>query len=84
MGISPSSSFLDLGLAGLSLNAPGELKVEPTPQILDLKGYTVLPGLVGMHNPLFFQWAAGLQRCQIWATAFRAFTWRWVSPQFAR
>src|SRR6185503_17343265 len=23
-------------------------------QILDLKGYTVLPGLVGMHNHMFF------------------------------
>jgi imidazolonepropionase-like amidohydrolase len=26
----------------------------PNTQILDLKGYTVLPGLVGMHNHMFF------------------------------
>ena len=29
-------------------------KVEPTAQILDLKGYTVMPGLVGMHDHMFF------------------------------
>jgi imidazolonepropionase-like amidohydrolase len=29
-------------------------KVPPTAQILDLKGYTVLPGLVGMHDHMFF------------------------------
>jgi len=29
-------------------------KVEGKVQILDLQGYTVLPGLVGMHNHLFF------------------------------
>jgi len=29
-------------------------KVQPSAQILDLKGYTVLPGLVGMHNHMFF------------------------------
>jgi imidazolonepropionase-like amidohydrolase len=28
--------------------------VPPNAQILDLKGYTVLPGLVGMHNHMFF------------------------------
>ncbi len=28
--------------------------VPPTAQALDLKGYTVLPGLVGMHNHMFF------------------------------
>jgi imidazolonepropionase-like amidohydrolase len=28
--------------------------VPPAAQILDLKGYTVLPGLVGMHNHMFF------------------------------
>ncbi|HEV7395063.1 MAG TPA: hypothetical protein VGN86_01025 [Pyrinomonadaceae bacterium] len=54
MGISPSSSLRDPGLVGLSSNAPGQLRVEPTAKILDLKGYTVLPGLVGMHNHLFF------------------------------
>ena len=33
--------------------------------VLDLKGYTVLPGLVGMHNHLFF-WAAAaaVGRCE--------------------
>jgi len=29
-------------------------KVESGAQILDLKGYTVLPGLVGMHDHMFF------------------------------
>ena len=29
-------------------------KVESTAQTLDLKGYTVLPGLVGMHDHMFF------------------------------
>jgi len=28
--------------------------VPPRAQILDLKGYTVLPGLVGMHNHMFY------------------------------
>src|SRR5450759_2545969 len=28
--------------------------VPPNTQILDLKGYTVLPGLVGMHDHMFF------------------------------
>ena len=28
--------------------------VPPTAQSIDLKGYTVLPGLVGMHNHMFF------------------------------
>src|SRR6266852_9371541 len=28
--------------------------VPPGAQILDLKGYTVLPGLVGMHDHMFF------------------------------
>jgi imidazolonepropionase-like amidohydrolase len=28
--------------------------VPPAAQVLDLKGYTVLPGLVGMHNHMFF------------------------------
>jgi hypothetical protein len=54
MDISPSSSLRDLDLGGLSGNAPGQARVEPTARILDLKGYTVLPGLVGMHNHMFF------------------------------
>jgi len=54
MGISPSSSLRDQGLSGLSDNAPRQLRVIPTAQILDLKGYTVLPGLVGMHDHMFF------------------------------
>jgi len=29
-------------------------KLPPAAQILDLKGYTVLPGLVGMHDHMFF------------------------------
>lgn len=33
---------------------PATLAVPEGAQVLDLKGYTVLPGLVGMHNHLFF------------------------------
>jgi imidazolonepropionase-like amidohydrolase len=29
-------------------------KVPPAAKVLDLQGYTVLPGLVGMHNHMFF------------------------------
>jgi len=31
-----------------------DAKVTGTLKIVDLKGYTVLPGLVGMHNHMFF------------------------------
>jgi imidazolonepropionase-like amidohydrolase len=34
--------------------APSAAKVPATAQVLDLKGYSVLPGLVGMHNHMFF------------------------------
>jgi imidazolonepropionase-like amidohydrolase len=70
MGISPSSSLRDLGLAGLSSNAPGEARVEPTVQILDLKGYTVLPGLVGMHNHMFFPMGGSPQTFSNMGTSF--------------
>jgi imidazolonepropionase-like amidohydrolase len=32
----------------------GNAKVDTSSQILDLKGYTVMPGLVGMHDHMFF------------------------------
>lgn len=54
MSILPSSSPVNQGLRGLSGNAAGQVRVEYTPQVLDLKGYTVLPGLVGMHDHMFF------------------------------
>ena len=37
-----------------SIEASATAKVPANAQVLDLKGYTVLPGLVGMHNHLFF------------------------------
>src|SRR5215213_10761317 len=37
-----------------SIEASATAKVPAGAQVLDLKGYTVLPGLVGMHNHLFF------------------------------
>ena len=70
MGISPSSSLRDLGLGGLSGNAPGQSRVEPTALILDLKGYTVLPGLVGMHNHMFFPMGGSPQTFSNMGTSF--------------
>jgi imidazolonepropionase-like amidohydrolase len=37
-----------------SIAASATAKVPADAQVLDLKGYTVLPGLVGMHNHMFF------------------------------
>lgn len=37
-----------------TIGPSGSATVPPTAQTLDLKGYTILPGLVGMHNHLFF------------------------------
>jgi imidazolonepropionase-like amidohydrolase len=37
-----------------SIAPSSSAKVESAAQILDLKGYTVLPGLVGMHDHMFF------------------------------
>jgi len=37
-----------------SIASAASAKVHPSAQILDLKGYTVLPGLVGMHDHMFF------------------------------
>jgi imidazolonepropionase-like amidohydrolase len=37
-----------------SVGPSGDAKVPANAQTLDLQGYTVLPGLVGMHNHLFF------------------------------
>src|SRR5713226_5202010 len=37
-----------------SISPAATAKVQPTAQILDLKGYTILPGLVGMHDHMFF------------------------------
>ncbi|HEV3469447.1 MAG TPA: amidohydrolase family protein [Pyrinomonadaceae bacterium] len=38
----------------VSVGAGPAAKVPAEARVLDLKGYTVLPGLVGMHNHLFF------------------------------
>ncbi len=38
----------------LSVAPSTTASVPPGAQVLDLKGYTVLPGLVGMHNHMFF------------------------------
>src|SRR5207249_6804947 len=37
-----------------SIAPTASAKVQPGAQILDLKGYTVMPGLVGMHDHMFF------------------------------
>jgi imidazolonepropionase-like amidohydrolase len=37
-----------------SITPSATANVPPTAQVLDLKNYTVLPGLVGMHNHMFF------------------------------
>jgi imidazolonepropionase-like amidohydrolase len=37
-----------------AISPSASAKVESTAQILDLKGYSVLPGLVGMHDHMFF------------------------------
>lgn len=37
-----------------SVSASATANVPANAQVLDLKGYTVLPGLVGMHNHMFF------------------------------
>lgn len=37
-----------------SISPSASAAVPATAQVLDLKGYTVLPGLVGMHNHMFF------------------------------
>jgi len=37
-----------------SVGPSADAKVPPNAQTLNLQGYTVLPGLVGMHNHLFF------------------------------
>src|SRR2546427_8269350 len=37
-----------------SIGPSASAKVQSSAQILDLKGYTVLPGLVGMHDHMFF------------------------------
>ena len=37
-----------------SISPAATARVPPSAQILDLKGYTVLPGLVGMHDHMFF------------------------------
>ena len=37
-----------------SVDSSSAAKVPSTAQTLDLNGYTVLPGLVGMHNHMFF------------------------------
>src|ERR1044071_4110106 len=37
-----------------SIQTGNDMILPPNAQVLDLKGYTVLPGLVGMHNHMFF------------------------------
>lgn len=37
-----------------SVSAAASASVPANAQVIDLKGYTVLPGLVGMHNHMFF------------------------------
>jgi imidazolonepropionase-like amidohydrolase len=37
-----------------SIASSTNAKIPPGAQMMDLKGYTVMPGLVGMHNHMFF------------------------------
>src|SRR5258708_24824136 len=37
-----------------SIDPSATARVEANAQVIDLKGYTVLPGLVGMHDHMFF------------------------------
>src|SRR5207247_2309392 len=37
-----------------SIDASATARIDATAKILDLKGYTVLPGLVGMHDHMFY------------------------------
>ena len=37
-----------------SVESSAAARIPPNAQTLDLNGYTVLPGLVGMHNHMFF------------------------------
>ncbi len=50
-------------------------------QVLDLKGYSVIPGLVGMHEHMFFRLEERFfTRCR---SAFPDSTWPVESPRFA-
>src|SRR6266550_1539269 len=37
-----------------SIDSSATARIEANAQVIDLKGYTVLPGLVGMHDHMFF------------------------------
>jgi len=37
-----------------SIDSSASARIEANAQVIDLKGYTVLPGLVGMHDHMFF------------------------------
>jgi imidazolonepropionase-like amidohydrolase len=43
-----------------SVGDPASIKVPNDAQILDLHGYTVIPGLVGMHDHLFYPMGNGI------------------------
>ena len=51
-------------------------------QVLDLHGYTVMPGLVGMHDHMFYPMGNGISAR--WLIASRAYISPGASPLFAR
>jgi imidazolonepropionase-like amidohydrolase len=44
-------------------------------QSLDMTGYTLLPGLVGMHDHMFFPRAARRRSTRTWESAFQDYIW---------
>ena len=45
-----------------SIGATGAVEVPPGAKHLDFTGYTALPGLVGMHDHLFYPAGGGIDR----------------------
>ena len=52
-------------------------------EVMDMSGHTVIPGMIGLHNHLFYT-AAGGRSAQLTLTARRGCTWAAGSPPCAR
>lgn len=44
-----------------AVGAAGEVEVPPDAEVMELAGHTVIPGMVGLHNHMFFMGAGGRQ-----------------------